>query len=66
MGDLPERPDGFKKLLTVGSHISTTERTAMEAEREILKRLTVLFLQDRIGEEFTGVINSPGRIRILG
>ena len=58
MGDLPERPDSFKKLLVVGNHISATERTAMEAEREILKRLTVLFLQDHVGEEFTGVVNS--------
>ncbi|MFW5733421.1 MAG: S1 RNA-binding domain-containing protein, partial [Oceanidesulfovibrio sp.] len=33
------------------------ERKAMDAEREILKRLTILFLQDKVGEEFTGVIN---------
>jgi ribonuclease R len=58
MGDTSQRTLGFKKLLAVGNHISTTERSAMEAEREILKRLTVLFLQDRVGEEFTGVVNS--------
>jgi len=31
---------------------------AMEAEREILKRLTVIFLTDKVGQDFTGVINS--------
>ena len=30
----------------------------MEAEREILKRVTVMFLMERVGEAFTGVISS--------
>lgn len=38
-------------------HISARERVAMEAEREILKRLTILFLSDKVGDEFTGVVN---------
>ena len=30
----------------------------MEAEREILKRVTVLFLSDKVGRRFTGVVGS--------
>jgi ribonuclease R len=44
-------------LSAVGNQISKLERKAMEAEREILKRLTILFLRDKVGESFTGVIN---------
>ncbi len=55
----PSAPPGHgrKGLRKISLHISRTERTGMEAEREILKRMTVCFLQDRIGEEFTGLIN---------
>ena len=45
------------QLQETGDHLNTRERKAMEAEREIRKRLTVLFLRDRVGEEFTGVIS---------
>ena len=44
----------LKKLC---EHISKRERVAMEAEREILKRLTILFMADKVGEMFTGVVN---------
>lgn len=44
-------------LLQVADHLNKRERKAMEAEREILKRLTVLFLRDKVGERYTGVIN---------
>ncbi|MFO7876573.1 MAG: ribonuclease R [Desulfovermiculus sp.] len=55
----PDAPPGHgrKGLRKLCLHISHTERTAMQAEREILKRMTILFLQDKIGEEFTGLIN---------
>jgi len=45
------------RLQEVGDHISARERVAMDAEREILKRVTILFLRDKVGQEFTGVIN---------
>ena len=45
-------------LKQLGAHLSEMERVAMDAEREILKRITVLFLRDRVGEEFGGIINS--------
>ncbi len=53
-GPLP----GHKALLGLGTHLSRRERTAMEAEREILKRVTVLFLKDKVGRTFEGVISS--------
>lgn len=46
------------KLQKIAEHLSRRERVAMEAEREILKRLTVLFLEDKVGQVFTGVIGS--------
>lgn len=48
----------LKKLSTIGDAISGRERVAMNAEREILKRITILVLQERVGEDFTGVVNS--------
>ena len=52
----PEK--GYTRLQKVAEHISRRERVAMEAEREILKRVTVLFLSDKVGRQFTGVIGS--------
>ncbi|MGM0645719.1 MAG: ribonuclease R, partial [Thermodesulfobacteriota bacterium] len=48
----------IKRLTKVADHISQQERRAMEAEREILKRLTILFLRDHVGRAFTGVVSS--------
>lgn len=45
------------ELSAVADNLNKQERKAMEAEREILKRLTVLFLREHIGKEFTGVIS---------
>ena len=58
LGDEHQAIPGQKQLGRIGNAISGTERTAMEAEREILKRLTIIFLKDKVGEEFTGVISS--------
>ncbi|GAB6038337.1 ribonuclease R [Fundidesulfovibrio butyratiphilus] len=57
---LAGQPDGpaAKRTQSVCEAISRRERVAMEAEREIHKRLTVLFLRDKVGRDFTGVINS--------
>ncbi|MFW6216985.1 MAG: ribonuclease R, partial [Desulfohalobiaceae bacterium] len=49
---------GAKKLSKLAEHLSKHERKAMAAEREIVKRLTVLFLQDKVGESFVGIISS--------
>ncbi len=44
-------------LASKAAHLSSRERVAMEAEREILDRYRVRFMKDKIGEEFEGVIS---------
>lgn len=58
LGDTHQAIPGRKQLTHIGGHLSSQERVAMEAEREILKRITMLFLREKVGEEFTGVISS--------
>ena len=53
-----EAPVPQKRMQAVCEHISQRERVAMEAEREILKRITVLFMRDKVGQTFDGVISS--------
>ncbi|MBG0777567.1 MAG: ribonuclease R [Desulfovibrionaceae bacterium] len=48
---------GLTGLGQLGRELSELERKAMNAEREILKRISILFLQEREGEVFTGVVN---------
>ena len=43
-------------LPDVAAHCSSRERTAMEAEREIVELKKVQFMQDKVGEEFDGII----------
>lgn len=45
-----------KRLDEQCKHISNQERKAMDAERESVKYFQLLFIQDHIGEEFTGAI----------
>ncbi|OBQ56185.1 ribonuclease R [Halodesulfovibrio spirochaetisodalis] len=45
------------KIQTIGEHLNKRERVAMEAEREILKRITALYMLTQVGAEFTGVIS---------
>ncbi len=44
-------------LDTFCKHISRMERKAVDAERESTKFFQVLFVQDKIGEEFTGTVS---------
>lgn len=46
-----------QKLLALGDQCNRREREAMEAEREMARRLGTLVLRDRVGEEFTGIIS---------
>ncbi len=48
---------GPGQLSGIADHLNARERKGMEAEREILKRLTVLFLRDKVGTRYTGIIN---------
>lgn len=51
---------GFKhkKIKSIAESLSSLERVAMNAEREILKRATIIFLSERIGQSYTGIISS--------
>jgi ribonuclease R len=46
------------KLLALADQLNRRERAALEAEREMARRLAVLLLADRVGEHFAGVISS--------
>jgi ribonuclease R len=54
---VPAPVPGRKRLLNVANQLSSRERVAMDAEREILKRVTVLFMRDKVGETFDAVIS---------
>ncbi len=46
-----------QRLHSVADQINLTERAAMEAEREIQRRLAALFMLDKVGREYSGVIS---------
>lgn len=48
---------GQKKLYNISGQLSGRERAAMDAEREIHKRVMVMFMQDKVGGTFGGVIS---------
>ena len=53
-----EREDLLRYLQEAGKHTSERERHAMDAEREMVNLKKAQFMMDKIGEEFTGFINS--------
>jgi ribonuclease R len=52
----PESVPSFDDLVEQGRHLSFTERRADDAERELRQVKILELLQQRIGEEFTGVV----------
>lgn len=58
LGEAGSPVPGRKKLFQLGSHLGEQERRAMDAEREIRKRMTILFLRKKVGRKFNGVISS--------
>jgi len=46
-----------KKLPGIAEQSSQRERVAMEAEREIVERKKVVFMRDKVGQEFSGYIS---------
>lgn len=44
-------------LKQAGDFLSDRERTAVEAEREMIERLQVRFMEDKIGETFDGIVS---------
>ncbi|WP_373235565.1 ribonuclease R [Cohaesibacter celericrescens] len=59
-------PAGFEgRLSDIASHISTTERRAMSAERDTKDRLIAAFLSDRVGATFQGKIGGVTRVGLF-
>ncbi|RLA26156.1 MAG: ribonuclease R, partial [Gammaproteobacteria bacterium] len=49
---------GFPEIATLGEHCSSNERRADEATRDVVSWLKCEYMQDKIGESFSGVISS--------
>src|SRR5690606_23198067 len=56
LGDDGLRATDIARLPAIATHISSTERRAMSAERETADRLLAQFLAERIGATFVGRI----------
>ena len=44
-------------LITMANHLSERERLVMDAERELEERIRILYMKDKLGETFQGVIS---------
>ena len=53
------------KLFEIADHISTTERTSAESERNAVDRFTAAYLRDKIGMEFEGRISGVTRFGLF-
>ena len=53
-----QREDLLRYLQEAGKHTSERERHAMDAEREMVDLKKAQFMMNKMGEEFTGYINS--------
>lgn len=52
-------------LTEKAEHISQTERTSAEAERSAVDRFTAAWMSERIGAEFSGIINGVTRFGLF-
>ena len=57
--------DETARLESICEHISGTERTSMEAERNATDRFTAAYLSDQVGAEFQGKINGVTRFGLF-
>jgi len=48
----------YKSLQEAGLHLSTRERNAVAAERDVMDKLKCRYMQGRIGEHFSGIISA--------
>jgi ribonuclease R len=55
----PDPPIPEPELAQIAEETSQTERRAAEAERELVEWKKVRFMQDRVGEEFEGLVLNP-------
>ena len=58
-GFITEPPIPEAELAQIAEETSQTERRAAEAERELVEWKKVRFMQDRVGEEFAGLVLNP-------
>jgi ribonuclease R len=49
---------GFPEMVTLGEHCSANERRADEATRDVVSWLKCEYMQDKVGEEFAGIISA--------
>ncbi|WP_052045789.1 ribonuclease R [Candidatus Paracaedibacter symbiosus] len=57
-----EKPDNFVNL---GEHISLTERTAAQAERQVSDRYAISYVANKVGENFKTVIVGVNRVGLF-
>jgi ribonuclease R len=53
------------ELAQIAEETSQTERRAAEAERELVEWKKVRFMQDRVGEEFAGLVLNPAKFGLF-
>ena len=53
------------RMAEIGEHISTTERTSMEAERSAVDRFTACYLSNHMGARFDGRISGLNRFGLF-
>lgn len=51
-------PYGMAEMLQFGEQCSMTERRADEATRDVIDWLKCVYMQDRVGEEFDGIVTA--------
>lgn len=56
---------GRKNLQAIAGHINVAERTAMEAEREIYRRMSVIHMSGHVGGTFPGIISGLAEFGIF-
>lgn len=60
-----EPPIPEAELAEIAEETSLTERRAAEAERELVEWKKVRFMQDRVGEEFAGLVLNPAKFGLF-
>jgi ribonuclease R len=60
-----EPPIPEAELAQIGEETSQTERRAAEAERELVDWKKVRFMEDRVGEEFAGLVLNPTKFGLF-
>jgi len=54
LSDIPCSQEDYEMM---AAHLSERERVAMEAEREFVDRVRILFMKDKLGNTYTGIIS---------